>query len=221
MIKKENWWKLLCILILSYTIIHGFLGDIPRQPILNETARNLYFHVTMWFAMFLMLTISVVYSVKYLKNPTEELDDKASEFANTGIVFGILGCITGSIWANFTWGEPWPNDPKLNAVAIGMLIYLAYLVLRGSFEDEQRRGRISAIYNIFAFAIFMPLIWILPRLTDSLHPGNGGNPGFKPMDTEGTMKVVFYPAAIGWMLLGLWIATLRIRLKKVERQIDI
>jgi heme exporter protein C len=220
-IKKENWWKLLCIIILGYTVIRGFLGEIPRQPILNETARNLYFHVTMWFAMFLMLTISVVYSVKYLKNPTDELDDKASEFANTGILFGILGCITGSIWANFTWGEPWPNDPKLNAVAIGMLIYLAYLVLRGSFEDEQRRGRISAIYNIFAFAIFMPLIWILPRLTDSLHPGNGGNPGFKPMDTEGTMKVVFYPAAIGWMLLGLWIATLRIRLKKVEREIDV
>ncbi len=215
---KKNWWKALCVIILFYVIYQGFIGKIPRQPILNETARNLYFHVTMWFAMITMLTISMVNSIKYLKNSSILFDDKAGEYANTGILFGLLGCITGSIWGNFTWGDPWPNDPKLNSVAVGMLIYLAYLILRSSMEDEQKRARISAIYNIFAYSVFIPLIFILPRLTDSLHPGNGGNPGLKPMDTDGSMRLIFYPAIVGWTLLGIWITTLRLRLKNITRK---
>ena len=217
---KKHWWKALAVIILFYVIYQGFIGKIPRQPILNETARNLYFHVSMWFSMFIMLTTATVYSIQYLRKNNIELDDKAAEFTKTGILFGVLGCITGSIWGNFTWGDPWPNDPKLNSVAIGMLMYFAYLILRGSFEDEQKKARISAVYNIFAFAIFIPLIFILPRLTDSLHPGNGGNPGLKPMDTDGAMRLVFYPAIIGWSLIGLWITTLRLRVILINRKLN-
>jgi heme exporter protein C len=31
------------------------------------------------------------------------------------------------------------------------------------------------------------------------------------------MRMVFYPAIIGWALLGFWIANLRIRLKKISQ----
>src|SRR3546814_12218671 len=87
-----------------------------------------------------------------------------------------MGLLTGMVWANFTWGAPWPNDPKLNGAAITMLVYLAYMVLRGSIDEDQKRGRISAIYNVFAYPIMIALIYILPVMTDSLHPGSGGNP---------------------------------------------
>ncbi len=212
--------KLLCVILLFYTLFQGFLGDVPRQPILNETVRNLYFHVTMWFAMITLLTISMINSIKYLRKSDAKYDEKASEYANTGLLFGVLGCITGSIWGNFTWGDPWPNDPKLNSVAVGMLIYFAYLILRGSFDDDQKKARISAIYNIFAYAVFIPLIFILPRLTDSLHPGNGGNPGLAPTDTNNQLRIVFYPAIFGWILLGVWITTLRLRLRVINRNLE-
>jgi heme exporter protein C len=76
-----------------------------------------------------------------------------------------------------------------------------------------KRARISAVYNIFAFAMLFPSIWILPRVLDSLHPGGkGGNPALNFRDSSGTMKIVFYPAIIGWTLLGVWITTLKIRL---------
>lgn len=214
---KKSWWKILTVFILFYVIFQGLLGPVPRQPILNETIRNLYFHVTMWFAMIVMLMVSMVYAVRFLKSNRIEDDDKSALFAKTGVLFGILGCLTGSLWANFTWGEPWPNDPKLNSAAVGMLIYFAYLLLRSSFEDEQRRARISAVYNIFAFAVFLPLIFVLPRLTDSLHPGNGGNPGFNSYDLDSNMRMVFYPAVIGWILLATWITTLRYRLRVIQR----
>lgn len=219
-IMKKSWWKILTVFILFYVIFQGLLGPVPRQPILNETIRNLYFHVTMWFAMITMLLVSMVYAVRFLKSNRINDDDKSALFAKTGVLFGLLGCMTGSLWANFTWGDPWPNDPKLNSAAVGMLIYFAYLLLRSSFEDEQRRARISAVYNIFAFAVFLPLIFVLPRLTDSLHPGNGGNPGFSSYDLDRNMRMVFYPAIIGWILLATWITTLCYRLRVIQRVQD-
>jgi heme exporter protein C len=56
-------------------------------------------------------------------------------------------------------------------------------------------------------------------MNDSLHPGNGGNPTFKPYDLDFTMRFVFYPAVIGWSCLGLWIADIRVRIKKIENEV--
>lgn len=215
---RKNWWKILASVLVLYSLVSGFLVEVPHLPILHESIRNLYFHVPMWFTMIILYLVSVIYSIKYLGSNNEQHDLVAVEFVNTGVVFGFLGLITGMIWANYTWGEPWPNDPKLNSAAISTLMYLAYLVLRNSLEEEQKRARISAIYNIFAFPVMIVLLFILPRMTDSLHPGNGGNPGFSSYDLDSRMRLVFYPAVIGWILMGTWIATLRFRIRKVENQ---
>ena len=57
---------------------------------------------------------------------------------------------------------------------------------------------------------------MIPRLTDSLHPGNGGNPAFGSQDLDNTMRMVFYPSIIGFSLLGLWLAQLRYRYAKIQ-----
>ena len=148
--------------------------------------------------------------------PKSSFDFYSLEYARTGVIFGLLGLITGAIWANYQWGEPWSGDPKQNGAAIALLIYLAYFVLRGSVTDETKRARLSALYNIFAFAMLFPTIWVLPRLTESLHPGgqgSEGNPALNGSDLAPEMRIVFWPAVIGWTLLGVWITTLRIRLQ--------
>jgi heme exporter protein C len=215
-----SWWKILTIILLIYTVVAGFLLPVPRLDILKETIRNLYFHVPMWMGMVALLLLSVIYSIKYLIKPTAKFDLIASETVNTAMVFGILGLLTGMLWAQFTWGKYWSGDPKQNGTAIGMLIYLAYIVLRGSFSDDQMRARISAIYNILAFPAFIAFIYILPRLTDSLHPGNGGNPAFNKYDLNSTMRMVFYPAVIGFTLLGIWITELKVRLRMAENKLN-
>ncbi|MEP0712876.1 cytochrome c biogenesis protein CcsA [Algoriphagus sp.] len=217
---RQSWWKILAIALLLYTIIAGLLMEAPRLPILNETIRALHFHVTMWFGMILMLVVAVYYSIKYLRTNDLRNDDLAVEFTNAAILFGVLGIVTGMLWAKYTWGDYWSGDPKQNAAAIGILMYFAYLILRNSLTDSQQRARIGAIYNIFAFAAFIPLIFVLPRLTDSLHPGNGGNPGFNAYDLDSKLRAVFYPAIIGWTLFGTWIATVRVRMRRVERTIE-
>ena len=215
---KKSWWKILSVMLLLYTLVGGFLMNVPRLPILNETIRALYFHVPMWFGMTLMFTVSAVYAIQYLRKPGRDLDIVSMEFANTGLIFGMLGIGTGMIWANYTWGSPWSGDPKQNGAAVATLIYLAYFVLRGSLDNHEQRARLSAVYNIFAFAAMIPLIFILPRLTSSIHPGSGGNPGFNMYDLDNNMRKVFYPAVTGWILLGVWIATIRTRLSRAEEK---
>ncbi|WP_345952102.1 MULTISPECIES: cytochrome c biogenesis protein CcsA [unclassified Mucilaginibacter] len=214
----KSWWKVLGILLVLYSLIAGLLVPVPMKFIVNETIRNVFFHVPMWMAMFVLFGISVFYSIKYLANPKEEYDLVAVESINTGVFFYVLGLLSGMLWANYTWGEFWSNDPKQNSAAIAFLLYCAYLVLRNSIEEEQKRARVSAIYNIFAFPIMFVLLIILPRLTDSLHPGNGGNPAFGPDDTTNTMRMVLYPAFIGWILVSIWVATLRYRIRLIENK---
>jgi heme exporter protein C len=90
-------------------------------------------------------------------------------------------------------------------------------VLRNSFTQPETRARISAVYNLFAFSCLIPLLFILPRLTDSLHPGNGGNPGFNSYDLDGRMRLVFYPAVLAFALLGFWLANLYARMQRISQ----
>src|SRR6195952_381381 len=212
----QTWWKVLVVLTILYTLVAGFLLGVPRLYELHETIRNLYFHVPMWMAMLTLFTISVFYSVMYLRTGNEKYDLAAVECVNTGLLFYTLGLLTGMLWAKYTWGAFWSGDPKQNSAAIAFLLYCAYLVLRNSIDEEQKRAKISAIYNIFAFPVMLVLIFILPRMTDSLHPGSGGNPGFGKYDLDNGMKKAFFPAMLGWPFIALWIATIRYRIRLVE-----
>lgn len=191
--------------------------SFPFLNILEETIRNLFYHVPMWFGMLLLMLISTIYAVRYLRNPQHrQFDHISRSFANIGLWYGIFGILTGALWARFTWGAWWSWDVKQNTSAVALLIYMAYFVLRSSFEDAEQQARISAIYNIFAFSTLIPLLYIVPRMVDSLHPGMGGNPAFSSYDLDSSLRLVFYPAIAGWILLGVWAATLQARILRLE-----
>lgn len=215
---KNNWWKVLCVILLTYVFIQGFLGDVPRLNILNETIRNLYFHVGMWFAMIALMIVSVIYGIKSLNSGHLIHDLKSAAYAHVGVLFGILGLVTGMLWGNFTWGHFWPDDPKIHGAAITVLIYFAYFILRSGIPDLEKRARISGAYNIFAFFLLVIFLIVYPRIAPSLHPGNGGNPGFDTYDLDSSMRKIFYPAIIGWIMLGVWLASLKNRLLQLENR---
>lgn len=187
----------------------------PYRNILVETIRNIYYHVAIWFAMFILLLVSVVRSTQYLRTKDIHYDTQSDALVKVGIVYGVLGLVTGSLWAKFTWGTFWTTDVKLNMAAVSMLIYFGYLLLRSSIPDRERSATVSSAYSIFAYLAMIPLLFVVPRMTDSLHPGNGGNPALGGEDLDNTMRMVFYPMIIGLTLLGLWMAQIKWRIEQI------
>ncbi|HLP21572.1 MAG TPA: hypothetical protein VK174_14765, partial [Chitinophagales bacterium] len=211
---------------------HHNLTCFPYREILYETIRNTFFHVPMWFAMTMLVFFSCIFSIRYLMGANSaaasSYDIVAEQSVVVAMLFGVCGYLTGLIWSKYTWyiGVSWGDvirkllleDIKMAAALVAMFFYFAYLIIRGAIADKKKRASISAIYNIFAFVIFILCVFVLPRLTDSMHPGNGGNPAFSKYDLDSTLRAFFYPAVIGWILLGFWILAVLIRLQLIQQK---
>ncbi|HKJ30327.1 MAG TPA: cytochrome c biogenesis protein CcsA [Balneolales bacterium] len=209
-------WKYGVAIWLTIVLILGFLIPIPDIPILEQSARNLFFHVPMWFTMSVLFLIGLVYSIKYLNNPDPYTDLKALTANQVGVVFGFCGLVTGSMWARFTWGTWWTfSEPKMNLAALALTIYVAYFILRSAFDDPEKRAKLSAVYNIFAACTMPFLLYIIPRQLPSLHPGASGNPAFSQI-TSPSLRLIFYPAVIGFIGLAFWIMDIVLRYKKLQ-----
>lgn len=212
----KHWWKILIIILMPVLLYMAWMSPVSVQTNLFETIRNLYFHVTMWFSMFILFIISLINSIIYLRNNKIRHDTIANMSAQVALVYGIVGIFTGMVWANHTWGSPWPPDPQLNSAAVTILAYIAYMVLRSSVSDSQKKARIAAVYNIFAFVLMFVLIGIMPRISTSLHPGKDGDPGFGKYDLSANMRPVFYGIIMVWTLVGVWLYMIKCKMKNIE-----
>lgn len=213
-------WKYVAALWMTGVLIAGFLIPIPEIPILLESSRNLFLHVPMWFTMAVCFVAGFIYSIKYLNDPDLTTDRKAESFTQIGLIFGICGLITGSLWARFTWGSWWTfAEPRMNLSALGMMIYVAYFVLRTAFENPEKRAKIAAVFNVFAATTIPFLLYIIPRQLPSLHPGAEGNPAFSEI-TAPELRYIFYPAVIGFIALAVWLYDILYRYKEIKYQLE-
>ncbi len=212
---------------MTAVLVAAFLLNIPRINILEHTARNLYFHVPMWFAMMTAFVVAGYHSVGVLRASDERRaqarDVRAYEAARVGTLFGIVGLVTGMVWARFTWyvgTDLWWNfDPKQTMAAVQLLIYGAYFVLRSGVEPPEKRARVSAVYLLFAAVTTPFLLYVLPRQMESLHPGAEGNPAFSQI-TAPVMRLVFYPSIIGFIGLFWVLYTQRVRIAFARLRLD-
>jgi len=209
-------WKILTAVLMTSVILVGFTIRIPSIDILQESARNLFLHVPMWPTMFVSFLTSFVYSFRYLNKTDLLLDRKAETATQVGILFGILGLLTGSMWARFTWGAWWTfAEPKMNLAALGLMIFVAYFILRQAFDDPEKRAKVSAVYQIFATTTIPFLFYVIPRRMNSLHPGAEGNPAFSEV-TAVELRIIFYPAVIAFLGIAYWIMNILNRYKALE-----
>lgn len=168
-IPTENYFNVISIErmnpALTFPLIQG----------LGELGRNMLFHVPMSFVATIAFLFATIYSIMFLRKKKMEYDFRARAASAIGLLFTILATVTGSIWARFSWGTFWNWDPRETSIFILLLIYIAYFLLRSLLEEgEEKKARIAAVYNIIAFVTVPFLMFVLPRITQSLHPGSSG-----------------------------------------------
>ena len=208
---------------MTVVIVMGFVRTVPNMPILEHTARNLYFHVPMWFTLMGAYLVAAWHAGRYLATGKMIHDIRSEQAVIVGSGFGLLGLVTGMVWARFTWYVGtnlwWNFDPKQTMALVVILIYGAYLVLRSAIDRPVLRARIAAVYNLFAFVTVPYLLYYLPRQMESLHPGAEGNPAFSSTDLAPAMRWVFYPAVFGFFGVFWWLYTQRVRTAAMERRL--
>lgn len=194
---------------------------LPYIPQLEERARNLYFHVPMSWVAMLAYVVAMVFGFRYLKTRDISYDIKSSAAAALGTLFTILATVTGAIWAKFNWGEFWNWDPRQTSIFILLMMYGAYFALRQAIDNDERRGRLSAVYVIFAVVPAVFLMFIMPRILDGLHPGSGNDNNAGPLlsankeDLNIIKQVIFSLAFGGFTMLFFWILSLQVRIKQL------
>jgi heme exporter protein C len=213
----------------SYAIYAGLSAKLPYQnPMNGQTARNLYYHVPLWFGAMLMGYTSVVYSILYLRKQDMKWDIRAHESARLMLLFGLLGLITGIVWSRVTWGESkdstdpqawWPWDPKQTSALICVLIYAGYMVLRRSFDDYAQRAKISAVYNIFAAASIYPLFYVIPRVMGGQHP-NTGTDQSALKGLSSAQFSIFWLSVLGVICLSIWIFDTLVRYRQTKMALE-
>ncbi|MEX0879366.1 MAG: cytochrome c biogenesis protein CcsA [Thermoanaerobaculia bacterium] len=208
--------KLLLLPYLSAVIAAAFLWPEPAEGFLGESSRIVFFHVPCAWTSTLAFLVAAAYSLAYLRRRNPWHDDIAAAAVRIGLLFGVLTLVTGSLFAHIMWGSWWNWDPRESSYLLLVFLYGAYVFLRASIEDPERRARIAAAYALFA-AVLMPfLVFVAPRITASLHPQTVINPQGRIL-MDAPTKTVFFGALFGFSGLFLWLLSLEARLERLSR----
>lgn len=101
-----------------------------------------------------------------------EWDLRAVAAIELGWVFTVLTMFSGILFSRIEWGQWWSWDPRQTSFLIGMLFYAAYFAVRAAFPDPEKRAANSAAYLMATLLPQLFLIYVYPRIQESLHPSN-------------------------------------------------
>ncbi len=205
-------------MVMSGMIVYSFITPAP-QNMIGESSRIFYYHIPQAWISVLAFAMSMIYSIRFLKNRSLDEDDKAATAAGLGFMFCLLATITGAIFAKVTWGSFWNWDPRETSVFILLLIYGAYFALRGAIVEEEKRAALSAVYAIFAFITVPFLIFVVPRIVPSLHPSDSIVNEDMKFTMGPTIRIIFFSSLGVFTAVYFWMFNLAKRALKVKRHL--
>jgi heme exporter protein C len=208
--------KVLLALWMAVIIVAAFLYTEAASGFPGQTSRILFFHVPQAWVATLSFLVSMIASAVYLAKGRVTADDLALSAAELGFLFCVLATVTGSIFAKATWGSFWNWDPRETSIVILLMIYGAYFALRSAVPDPEKKRVFAAVYSILAFVTVPFLVFIVPRITASLHPEDTMNPANPGMDAK-TLKV-FLGSLFAYTALFVWMLRLRMRILRLEER---
>jgi heme exporter protein C len=156
------------IVILAAALIIVFFFT-PLEETMGAVQKVFYMHVSAAWAGMLGFLAAAICGGLYLTKRESRWDVMSETGVEIGLVFTMVGIVSGSIWAKPVWNTWWTWDPRLTTSAVMVLIYLAYQMLRQGLDDPGRRARYSAVYAVGGF-VSVPLTFFSIRLFRTIHP---------------------------------------------------
>lgn len=103
---------------------------VPMEVEMRAVQRIFYFHVPSAWLCFIGFLLCFGSSLGYLLNRKSRYDLFARASAEVGLMYGLIVLTTGPLWARGAWGVWWKWEPRLTSMALLVLIFAAYWVLR-------------------------------------------------------------------------------------------
>jgi len=205
-------------LLITFVVISVFLMPPPQKE-LGDISRIFFFHVPVAWVTVLAFLVAMVNSILYLSRKDPVYDLQAAISSQLGFLFAILATVSGAIFAKNAWGSYWNWDPRETSVFILLLIYGAYLALRSAIEAEDRKANLSAVYSILAFITVPFLVFVVPRVFQSLHPTDSIVNSQIKIQMPPLVLLVFLSSLLGFSLLFVWIYSLEVKMTILHKKI--
>ena len=214
---KGTFDLVLGLLLLAGMILALYMAFLvtPRESTMGDVQRIFYFHVPAGITALTAFALNFVASLMYLIRRNRWWDHLALTAAEVGVMFLSMLLITGPIWAKYAWFVWWTWSPRLTTSLILLMLYLAYLLIRGYIADPERRAAISAVFGIVAF-VDVPIVWFSIRWWRDIHPA--------PMLETGGLSAAMWPTLIvcwvAFQLLFLYLLRRRFFLESTREQVE-
>lgn len=203
---------LIPIFIVNLVSIYLTFVYAPPEATLGDAYRVFYFHVPSAWVSYLAFGVTLLGSIMFLVKKSYKWDMVAEASSKLGITFCSVALLSGSIWANLTWGSYWNWDPRETTTLILLLTYIAYLSFRMAIDDREKKARLSSVLGVLGF-ISVPLSYVSVQLM-TLHPG-GGAPLSK-LNLTSPMMMTLMVALLGVTLIYLSLLKRTYDLMKME-----
>ena len=194
----------------TLAVVGLWLGfNAPDDYQQGQTVRIMFIHIgAAWMCMFVYVCLGVASFLAVVFRHALA-DAAATAAAPLGAGFTLLTLATGSLWGRPMWGAWWVWDARLTSVLVLFLLYLAYIALRASLDDEVKAARAAAILALVG-AINLPIVKFSVDWWNTLHQGSsvfrGDGPTLAPVFLWPLLIMgLAYLAAFG----SLWLVRIR------------
>lgn len=204
------------VLIAVFTLSMGsflyfVLLVVPFERTQGVVQKIFFFHVPSANLMYLGFLIGLVYSLKFLIKRKPCSFRTAYGAIEVGFLFGTVVLVSGPIWARPNWGVWWSGEPRLTAVLIMWLAYLAYLYIGATASSDARARILSSIVAVVSF-VLVPVIHYSVVLWRGVHPQIKDTPGGLPVSMRGGLYLSFLTFGVLFVIL------LKLNLRRLKLQ---
>jgi len=199
-------WLQVPLYLAVLSALYGTFVYAPTERVMGEVQRIFYFHVGAAFNSFAAFFLVFVMGILYLLTRQTKWDQIAVSSVEVGVLFTTMVLTTGPIWAKPVWNTwfPW-GDPRVMTTLVLWLIYIAYLILRSSLPEGDKKYRFCAVFGIIGF-IDVPIVWMSIRWWRTIHPVVITQEG---ANLEPRMLSVLVLAVVACLLLLVFLILLR------------